>query len=187
MSFKTEERSIRLWRARMAIGALVCLFTVNATLSSAFAQPSLRLALLPVDLKLLVLTGTGTEPSFLAIDSFLNQIGIPHDDVILAPPGGAAVPLPALNNASKGFYEGIILSSGEARRLRCDRRLRQRASGRRLDCIGYLCGDLRSSHSQLLHISQSQVWNVLYERRQYVNHANQPNLCSRREHRVSVS
>src|ERR1700694_3725033 len=70
------------------------------------------LALKPGDLKLLVLTGSGTEPSFTAIQSFLNAIGIPHDDVVLAPAGGAAVPLPPLNDTTKGFYQGIILATG---------------------------------------------------------------------------
>ena len=86
---------------------------LGQAVSMAFAQTTPpQLALKPVDLKLLVLAGNGTEPSFLAIQTFLNQIGVPHDDVILAAPGRAAVALPALNDSSKGFYQGIILATG---------------------------------------------------------------------------
>ena len=93
--------------------ALLPLLIGQAVISLVQAQTApIQIALKPVDLKLLVLAGSGNEPSFLAIQAFLNQIGIPHDDVILAPPGGAPLPLPALNDSSKGFYQGIVLATG---------------------------------------------------------------------------
>jgi hypothetical protein len=94
---------------RFILFFLVTQATVPVAYSQAAAPP---LALKPVDLKLLVLTGSGTEPSFTAIQSFLNAIGIPHNDVVLAPAGGSAVPLPPLNDATKGFYQGVILATG---------------------------------------------------------------------------
>lgn len=98
---------------RFVLQVFLYAFSMPAFVATAVAQgPPPQLALQPVVLRLLVLTGNGTEPSFLAIQSFLNQIGIPHDDVILAPPGSGAVALPALNDATKGFYQGIILATG---------------------------------------------------------------------------
>ena len=63
----------------------------------------------PLDLKLLVLTGDGTEPSFAAMKYFLDYIGTPYDAVIAKTAG-----LPALTDAaaSKGYYQGIILVTG---------------------------------------------------------------------------
>jgi hypothetical protein len=63
----------------------------------------------PVDLRLLVLTGDGTEPSFVAIKTFLDQIGIPYTTVI-----AKSQPLPALTNGvnGPGLYQGIILATG---------------------------------------------------------------------------
>jgi len=51
------------------------------------------------DMKLLVLSADGTEPSFAAIQAILTQIGVPYDAVILTHTKGA---LPPLNNALKG-------------------------------------------------------------------------------------
>src|SRR5262249_11147192 len=61
------------------------------------------------DLKLLVLSADGTDPSFAAIQAILNQIGVPYDAVVLTKTGGA---LPRLNDTFKGYYQGIILSTG---------------------------------------------------------------------------
>ena len=63
----------------------------------------------PLDLKLLVLTGDGTEPSFGAIKYFLDYLGAPYDAVITKTAG-----LPALNDAAAthGYYNGVILVTG---------------------------------------------------------------------------
>lgn len=61
----------------------------------------------PVDLRLLVLTGSGSEPSFAAIRFFLDHIGIPYDAVAISQRS-----LPALSDSSRGFYQGIILATG---------------------------------------------------------------------------
>lgn len=61
------------------------------------------------DLKLLVLSADGTEPSLAAIRAILGQMGTPHDVVILTQTGGK---LPKLNDFSKGYYQGIILATG---------------------------------------------------------------------------
>ncbi len=60
-----------------------------------------------VDMKLLVLTVDGTEPSYGAITSFLKYLGVPYDAVITK-----TQPLPVLNDSVKGFYQGIILVTG---------------------------------------------------------------------------
>ena len=61
------------------------------------------------DMKLLVLTADGTEPSFASIKAILNQIGVPYDAVVLTQTGGQ---LPALSGTQKGNYQGIILATG---------------------------------------------------------------------------
>ncbi|MGH9721470.1 MAG: hypothetical protein ACRD8O_14770 [Bryobacteraceae bacterium] len=61
------------------------------------------------DMKLLVLAADGTEPSFAAIRTILGQIGVPYDAVVLTQTGGK---LPPLNNFLKGYYQGIILTTG---------------------------------------------------------------------------
>jgi hypothetical protein len=108
--------SYQVYGVCIRVAVLVCT-RVTLTLavlltSSIFAQSPPQLAPKPLILKLLLLAGTGTEPSFLAMQAFLNQIGIPHDDVVLAAPGKPALPLPPLNDATKGFYQGIILATG---------------------------------------------------------------------------
>ncbi len=61
----------------------------------------------PVDMKLLVLAVDGTEPSYLAIETFLSQVGVPHRTVLTK-----NEPLPALSDPARGFYQGIILTTG---------------------------------------------------------------------------
>src|SRR5438128_2105887 len=66
----------------------------------------------PVDMKLLIIAATAAEPSFTALQAFLDQIGIPHDNIILSAAAKIPANLPALNDAVKGFYQGIILTTG---------------------------------------------------------------------------
>ena len=61
------------------------------------------------EMKLLVLTADGTEPSFAAIRSILDQMGVPYDAVVLTQTGGK---LPRLERLLKGNYQGIILATG---------------------------------------------------------------------------
>ncbi len=61
-----------------------------------------------VDMKLLVLSADGSEPSFAAIKFFLDHIGIPYNAVVLKTAGG----LPALTDATHGLYQGIVLATG---------------------------------------------------------------------------
>ena len=85
-------------------------FPKGTTLQPALVAPiggQARLYLKPVDMKLLVLSADGTEPSFEATKYFLDYMAIPYDAVILK-----TQPLPVLNDATKGFYQGIVLSTG---------------------------------------------------------------------------
>lgn len=78
------------------------------TVTNQLAPSSLaNLYLKPVDMKLLVLSADGTEPSFEATKYFLDYLAIPYDAIVLK-----TTPLPALNDANKGFYQGIVLSTG---------------------------------------------------------------------------
>ena len=60
-----------------------------------------------LNMKLLVLSADGTEPSFTAITFFLDHLGIPYDAVVLT-----KTQLPPLNDGIQGFYQGIVLATG---------------------------------------------------------------------------
>lgn len=64
-------------------------------------------AAVPRDMKLLVLSVNGTEPGLEALKFFLDYIGTPYDVVMTL-----TQPLPALFDASRGYYQGIILATG---------------------------------------------------------------------------
>lgn len=85
----------------------IALILALATLALAQTPEGDSLYPKPVDMKLLVLSGDGTESSFAAIQLFLNYVGIPYDTVL-----AAKQPIPALFNGNKGFYQGIILTTG---------------------------------------------------------------------------
>ena len=65
----------------------------------------------PRDMKVLVITAIATEPSYLAVSTFLNQLGTPFDTII-----ASQTPLTSnllWDGVSHGYYQGIILSSGD--------------------------------------------------------------------------
>jgi len=62
----------------------------------------------PVDMKLLILATDGTEPGLAALKYLLDYLGTPYQVVLLA--NGQT--LPQLDNGIKGFYQGVILTSG---------------------------------------------------------------------------
>ena len=70
-------------------------------------KPKAAAAPRTVDMKMLVVTVDGTEPSYTAMTTFLKAIGVPYTAVI-----AKTQPLPVLNDAVKGFYQGIILITG---------------------------------------------------------------------------
>lgn len=61
----------------------------------------------PLQMKLLVLAGDGTEPGLGAIRSFLDSMGVPYDAVITK-----SQTMPALSANNIGNYQGIILTTG---------------------------------------------------------------------------
>jgi hypothetical protein len=61
----------------------------------------------PVEMKLLVLAGDGTEPGYQAIRFYLDSMAVPYDAVITKTQG-----LPALVNGNIGRYQGIIQTTG---------------------------------------------------------------------------
>jgi hypothetical protein len=61
----------------------------------------------PLDMKLLVIAANGQEPAYPAIRSALEHIGVPYHAII-----ARTQPLPPLGDAAKGYYQGIILTSG---------------------------------------------------------------------------
>ena len=90
-------------------------------LPAAAAAPNAALApkgSVPRDMKLLVVAVDGTEPSFAAIKSFIETLGIPYQVAFTVntstPSTPSLNPLPALADAAgtKGYFQGIILTSG---------------------------------------------------------------------------
>ncbi|MEZ5403534.1 MAG: hypothetical protein R2729_27895 [Bryobacteraceae bacterium] len=81
--------------------------SVAAPISSSLVAGATATAAKPLDMKLLVIAADGNEPAYAAIRAFLENIGVPYDSIV-----AKNQPLPALSNASKGFYQGIILTEG---------------------------------------------------------------------------
>ncbi len=69
----------------------------------------------PRMMKLLVITATGTEPSFEAITYFLDHLGIPYQSV-----RRPSQPMPALTNGATGNFQGVILATGNPGLLPAD-------------------------------------------------------------------
>lgn len=61
----------------------------------------------PVEMKLLLLGGSGSEPSYLAAKSALDHFGTPYEAVRLT-----ENPLPALDSDGIGRYQAILLATG---------------------------------------------------------------------------
>lgn len=76
---------------------------VLLTLTAALTAQSSR----PLDMKILVLSADGTEPSFEAIKTQLSYMAVPYEAIVLR-----NRPLPALAANGKGNYQGILLSTG---------------------------------------------------------------------------
>lgn len=69
-----------------------------------------------VEMKVLVVSAEGTQPSFLAITSILEQIGVPYDKMVLKGANATAlqmVPGTLSDGAGNGKYQGIILETGD--------------------------------------------------------------------------
>jgi hypothetical protein len=79
------------------------------TTGSATTAAAASTALWPraVDLKVLLVAGNGSEPSFEAMKFFFNHMGIPYTAVI-----AQSQALPALTNGTTGLYNAIILATG---------------------------------------------------------------------------
>jgi hypothetical protein len=81
----------------------------TSTFASSAAPTASTLFKQSLNMKLLVISADGTEPSFTAITFFLDRIGIPYDAVVLTQTN---LTLPTLNDSNNGFYQGIVLASG---------------------------------------------------------------------------
>lgn len=71
-----------------------------------------------LQLKVLVISaeGVASRPSYLAITSMLDQIGVPHDRIVLKGANATAlqlVPGTLHDGAGNGRYQGIILETGD--------------------------------------------------------------------------
>jgi hypothetical protein len=71
------------------------------------AQAELAQAAPSLNMKLLVLSADGTEPSFDAMKNMLDHLAVPYQPVILR-----SQPLPALSTNGVGNYQGIVLATG---------------------------------------------------------------------------
>ena len=62
-----------------------------------------------VNMKLLVLSGDGTEPGFAAIKFYLDYLNLPYEAVVMSQ---ALVLPPLVDSVGRGNYQGIILATG---------------------------------------------------------------------------
>ncbi|MBL8296637.1 MAG: hypothetical protein JNN08_32635, partial [Bryobacterales bacterium] len=65
----------------------------------------------PRTMKLLLITAVETEPSYLALRSFLDTLSIPYE-VFIAAKSGAVLPQLSDSTTGKGNYQGILLATG---------------------------------------------------------------------------
>jgi hypothetical protein len=72
-------------------------------------EASATQAVMPVDMKVLVIAADGNETDLPYVQGYLRQLGIPFDTLM-----AATTPLTAamLANGTKGFYQGVILMTG---------------------------------------------------------------------------
>lgn len=66
-----------------------------------------------VDMKVLVISATGTQPSYNAVTAILDQIGVPHDRFVLQGPNKTTTPFALSDGLGNGKYQGIILETGD--------------------------------------------------------------------------
>ena len=86
---------VRIRRISRALSVLILGSCVS------FAAP-------PLQMKLLVISATGSEPSLAAIRSFLDHLGTPYETVL----AGKNQVVPILDDGTVGNYQGIILVPG---------------------------------------------------------------------------
>lgn len=101
----TSKRAIRQVNAGI-IGTAVSLAMLVCGL------PSTAMAETPtsVNMKMLVLSADGTEPSFAAITSVLDQLDVPYDAVIASKTSLDSIALS--DGLGNGKYQGILLATG---------------------------------------------------------------------------
>ncbi|MDP2066667.1 MAG: JDVT-CTERM domain-containing protein [Burkholderiaceae bacterium] len=69
-----------------------------------------------IDMKVLVISVAGTQPSFLAITSILDQIGVPYEKIVLTGTNATALQMVSgtlSDGAGNGKYQGIFLETGD--------------------------------------------------------------------------
>lgn len=96
---------ISLWTSRIALLILSLVFFVALIPVPAAAETPLS-----IDMKLLVVSADGNEPSFAAIKSILDQVGVPYDTLIATQT--PLTPQMLSDGVGGGHYQGILLSTG---------------------------------------------------------------------------
>ena len=97
-------RSTALGLLRSGLGRLLMALTL--------CLPWLAQAEVPhsIDMKMLVISADGSEPSFAAIKSTLDQLGVPYDTLIASTTSLTASTLS--DGLGAGHYQGILLATG---------------------------------------------------------------------------
>lgn len=90
--------------------------TVAPTTGTTVVSAAVMVTPKSVGLKLLVISAEGVAPSYLAILSILDQIGVPYDKIVLKGTNQTALKMVAgtlSDGAGNGKYQGIILETGD--------------------------------------------------------------------------
>ena len=89
---------------RISLGRLLIAITLCLPWLAQAETPS------TIDMKLLVISADGSEPSFAGIKSTLDQLGVPYDTLIASTTGLDARALS--DGLGAGHYQGILLATG---------------------------------------------------------------------------
>ena len=79
-----------------------------STLAGALNSREAAVTVKPLEMKLLILSTDGVEPELIALKTFLDYQGTPYEVVRLA----LGESLPSLEDGNRGFYQGVVLSTG---------------------------------------------------------------------------
>ena len=83
-------------------------FPLGIALVTLVVPEALAAASRPLNMAILVLAASGSEPSYGAIRAFLDRMGTPYEAVVL----GKGERLPPLDDGRTGRFQGVILATG---------------------------------------------------------------------------
>jgi hypothetical protein len=98
----------------MKVSSIGRLGLLAALMTTALVPPATATSTAPQVMKLLVIGVDGTEPTYAAIQAFLDETGIPYDSFLsVCRVKSPACALPVFNTTAQANYYGVILTVGD--------------------------------------------------------------------------